>query len=143
MGKKGWYYDTIFELVKNNNLSRDIIFTGFVTSEEKYGLLKQSSLFIYPSFYEGFGLPVLEAMSMGIPTITSNISSLPEVGGTAAKYVNPNDIKGIAEVIDLVLDDEALRNKMIEEGYKQAAKFSWGFTAEKTFDIYKNALVTC
>lgn len=138
VGKKGWYYDTIFNLINEKKLVNDIVFTSFVNDHQKYCLLKNSSLFVYPSFYEGFGLPVLEAISMGIPTITSNISSLPEVGGDACLLVDPNDITQLSQSIHRVLTDTDLRKSMILKGYYQANKFSWELTAQKTIEIYRN-----
>ena len=99
--------------------------------------LRNCEVFIYPSFYEGFGLPVLEAMSEGVPVITSNISSMPEVGGRAACYVNPNDIEDLAQKIDYVVSDQRLREIMGRNGVEQAKKFSWDFTADQTYSVYQ------
>jgi len=97
-----------------------------------------AELFIYPSLYEGFGLPPLEAMACGCPVITSNTSSLPEVVGDAGIMVDPYDVNEIAKAIDLVLSNENLRNEMIEKGLKQAKKFSWRKTAEETLKVYED-----
>lgn len=99
-----------------------------------------SDLFVFPSLYEGFGLPVLEAMACGCPVITSNLSSLPEVGGDAPLYVNPHDVNGIARAIERVLTNKNLRKEMIEKGLKQAKKFSWEKTAKETVEAYREVL---
>ena len=123
-GKKGWGYSDIFTLVEKLKLEKDVIFTGYVTEEEKKYLYKHTDLFVYPSFYEGFGLPPLEAMSYGCPVITSNTSSLPEVVGNAAIQINPNNVTELYGAIKEVIENDKLRKKMITEGYKQAKKFS-------------------
>ncbi len=99
-------------------------------------LYNAASLLLYPSFYEGFGLPVLEAMACGTPVITSNVSSLPEVGGEAAVYVNPMKTTDIAQKVKLVLNDEDLREKLIKKGFIQAEKFSWNKCIKETIDVY-------
>ena len=137
VGKKGWFYDSIFKLVEDLSIKGRVVFTGFVTDEEKFAIIRNCEVFIYPSFYEGFGLPVLEAMSEGVPVITSNISSMPEVGGRAACYVNPNDIEDLAQKIDYVVSDQRLREIMGRNGVEQAKKFSWDFTADQTYSVYQ------
>lgn len=137
VGKKGWYYKEITETINELNISSRIIFTGFVTIREKYALLANASLFIYISMYEGFGLPVLEALNYGIPTITSNISSLPEVAGNAAILVNPKDIYQISNSIDLILEKRSLRDELIKRAKTQVKAFSWEKTATDTISAYK------
>lgn len=107
---------------------------GLVFPEELAKLYSNASVFVYPSLYEGFGLPVLEAMSCGCPVITSNISSLPEVGGDAAVYVNPLSVDDIAEKIKFVLKSQ--RTKLAQKGFAQAKKFSWEKTARQTAEVY-------
>ena len=108
-----------------------------LTNEEMPLLYNASSLLLYPSLYEGFGLPILEAMSCGTCVITSNISSMPEVGGDGALYVNPYDILDMKTQIDLSLNDKEIREDMIEKGFKQVKKFSWEKSAKETFDVYR------
>lgn len=119
VGKKGWFYKAIFKLIDELNLKSKVLFTGFVTSEEKFILLSGAHTFIYPSIYEGFGLPVLEAITYGIPTITSHLSSLPEVAGDAAFYINPNDALDMARGLDIVSNDSTVREKLRLNAEKQ------------------------
>lgn len=104
-------------------------------------LYSQALAFVFPSMYEGFGIPTLEAFSHGCPAIISNTSSMPEVGGEAAEYFNPEDSSEIADAIRKVIYDDKLRNSMKELGYKQLQKFSWDITASKTLDVYKKVLM--
>ncbi len=137
VGKKGWFYEKIFDIIHNENIADRVILTGFVSELEKYKILQQCTIFIYPSFYEGFGLPVLEAISMGKPTITSNVSSLPEVGGDGVIFIDPNDINNIGEKLLCLINNPELQYELIRKGYAQSQKFCWEKTAEKTFDFYK------
>lgn len=137
IGKKGWFYEEIFRLIREMKLEYRIRFLGFVEDKDKVTILSHAKVFIYPSFYEGFGLPVLEALSLGIPTITSNISSLPEVGEEAVIYINPYDIEDISENLKLLLDDKAMRESLSKQGLSQAAKFTWEITSNKTLIVYK------
>ena len=138
VGKKGWFYDEIFKVVNDLSISEKVIFTGFVTIEEKFSLISQSSIFIYPSLYEGFGLPVLEAISLGIPTITSNISSMPEVVENSAIKVNPYSIDEIKNAINNLINNKDLRDLLSLKGKQQALKFSWKITADKTINVYNS-----
>jgi len=139
IGKKGWLYDDIFKEVKKQKLEDRIIFTGFASEEEKSGLLKNSYAFVLPSLYEGFGFPVLEAMKAGVPVVVSKVSSLPEVGGNAAIYIDdPESVEAIYQGLKraMVLSDSE-RNELIEKGKEQVKKFSWKRTAEQTLEIIK------
>lgn len=137
VGKKGWYYESIFDRINDLKIANNVIFTGFVSEAEKWIILKNASLFVYPSLYEGFGLPVLEAMQSGTPTITSNISSMPEVAGDAALLIDPNDVSDISKAIDSVLTNQNNREVMIHSGFKQASLYSWSNTANLTHKIYR------
>lgn len=117
----------------------NVIFTGYVTDELKRFLLSSAEAFLFPSEYEGFGLPVLEAMACGAPVITTNISSLPEVGGDAVLYVSPNQPEELADQISKILDSSSLRDDYIEKGYERAKQFSWDKTAALTEEVYKIA----
>jgi glycosyltransferase involved in cell wall biosynthesis len=119
-----------------------IRFTGFVPEEEKPLWYNAAQLFVYPSQYEGFGIPPLEALSCGTPVVTSNGSSLPEVVGEAAMLVDPMDSSAIADGMQRVLEDEALRESLIAAGLVRARQFTWRAAAEQTLDIYRSALAT-
>lgn len=136
-GKKGWMYDEIFHKVENYGLKDDVIFTGYVEEKDKPLIYKMSKLFVFPSLYEGFGMPVLEAMAAGVPVITSNTSSLPEVAGDAGILVDPEDVVGLSDAMKKTLEDDTLRSQMIEKGFKQSLKFSWEKSAKKLIEIYK------
>ncbi|WP_051978618.1 glycosyltransferase family 4 protein [Edaphobacter aggregans] len=139
-GMKGWLYDEIFENVRRLNLESRVLFTGFVAERDKPTLLAAAAVFAYPSLYEGFGIPVLEALACGTPTVTSNTSSLPEVAGTAALMVDPHNTKEIAAALDRLLNDQTLRAALREASLHQAAKFTWPKAAQQTLDVYKSAL---
>jgi len=135
-GGKGWLFDSIFIEVARQKLQAEIIFTDYVPNKVLGTLFKNAEAFILPSLYEGFGIPALEAMYFGTPVIVSNISSLPEVVGNAGKFIDPYSETNIAAVINEVLLDASLREKMIEQGYQQAAKFSWKKSARIIYDIF-------
>lgn len=139
-GEKGWKYSDVFDFVKDNSLMNDVIFLGHISEEDLPVLYNSAKVFIYPSLYEGFGLPVLEAMACGVPVITSNTSSLPEIVGDAGIMVDPLDIEALSSAISRVLGDAALRNRMIKSGIKRAAEFSWEKTAQKNMQIYQDLL---
>jgi glycosyltransferase involved in cell wall biosynthesis len=107
----------------------------FVTDQDLPSLYKNAECFVLPSLYEGFGLPVLEAMQYGCPVLVSNVSSLPEVGGDACLYFDPENADEIAQKIDLVISDEKQRKEMIEKGKIQVKKFSWEKTAKQTLQV--------
>lgn len=129
-GRKGWLYEEIFNAVEELNLTEKVKFLGYVDSADVPMLISAAKVFLFPSVYEGFGLPVLEAMACGVPVITSDAASLPEVAGDAAVLVNPMDINDIADKILRVVEDKKLQKKMIEKGLLQAEKNSWENTAE-------------
>ncbi len=132
VGKKGWMFDDILDAPKKFHIEDRVDFLHEVTDEELPSFYKNAEMFVLPSLYEGFGLPVLEAMKYGTPVITSNISSLPEAGGDAALYVDPNDTEDIAAKMQKLLEDAKLREELIKKGYKQAEKFSWEKSAKET-----------
>jgi glycosyltransferase involved in cell wall biosynthesis len=135
VGKKGWLWEEILAAPEKFKIQDRITFLDFVSNEDLPALYKNAQCFVLPSLYEGFGLPVLEAMKFGCPTIISNVSSLPEVGGDAAVYFDPASVDDIAEKIDKVIGDEKLRAEMTEKGYNQVKKFSWEKTASKTLEV--------
>lgn len=129
VGRKGWRYDDIFSEVMRLGINDKVIFLGKITDGEIVQALKNASVFVFPSLDEGFGLPVLEAMSFGCPVVTSNNSALPEIAGNAALLVNPYDISSIADAVLRVLNDSKLREDLIRGGKIQANKFTWKRTA--------------
>lgn len=135
-GGKGWKYEEIFEAYKNSPCKDKIQMLDYIAEEDKIALYKGAELFIFPSLYEGFGMPVLEAMAAGTPVITSNISSLPEVAGDAAILVNPYDIDEISKAIKNIIGDEVLKKEMIRKGLEQAKKFTWENSVKKLEKIY-------
>jgi len=114
-------------------------FLGFVPFDTLRCFYESAAGFVFPSRYEGFGLPPLEAMACGTPVVTSNVSSLPEVVGEAAMLVNPENVFDIARGIREVLLDEELRSRLIRRGREQAARFSWSWTARQVLEIYLEA----
>ncbi len=137
IGRKGWYYKEILKYIKKFNLKNDILFLGFLNESELLAIYNMASIFIYLSNYDGFGLAPLEAMAAGIPTIVSNVSSLPEVVEDAAIKVNPKNAKEVAEKIILILKDKDLYKQLKKKGPQQALKFSWEKSALEYIKLYK------
>lgn len=135
-GKKSWYYEEIIRTVRELHLEEKVIFTGYIPEKNMSILLNAAEIFVYPSFYEGFGLPPLEAMACGTPVITSNTSSIPEVVGDAGILVNPDNVAELSDAIFKVLSDESLKIQLSEKSVIQAKKFSWEMTARKTVEVY-------
>ena len=123
--------------LKDKGLSEDIIYTGYVSDEELVWLYKNAYAFIYPSFYEGFGLPILEAMRVGCPVMCSETTSMPEVGGEAAEYFNPYDVDSIVDTIERVILNENKMNEMKKQSIVQAEKFSYKKAALQTLEVYQ------
>ncbi len=140
VGAKGWDFDSIFEEIAASPKIRDrIIVTGYAADEDLAPLYSGAMMFVYPSFYEGFGLPPLEAMQCGIPVITSNTSSLPEVVGEAGIMVDPQDTDELCQAMLKIYNSADARQKMSVDSLVQAQKFSWKRCAEQTIDTYKAA----
>lgn len=135
-GRKGWYYNQILQLPQKLGLTKKIIFTDFVDEKDKPYLIAGCKIFIYPSIYEGFGIPVLEALACGIPTITSNVSSMPEVGGDAAILIDPLNVDQLYLSIKKLLSDDILYARLKHQSIEQAKKFSWEETALQTLQVY-------
>jgi len=135
VGKKGWLYEEILEAPKKFGVEDKVKFLDYVSDEDLPLLYKNALCFVLPSLYEGFGLPVLEAMQYGCPVITSNVSSLPEAGGGAALYVDPLNVDDISRNLELIINNSELRNKLIKKGYEQVKKFSWEKTAKETLSV--------
>jgi glycosyltransferase involved in cell wall biosynthesis len=136
-GSTGWLYDEVFARVEELGLEDKVIFPGFVADEDLPALYNLAELFVFPSLYEGFGLPPLEAMACGTPVITSDRPSLPEVVGGAGLMVEATDSQELAKAMERVLMDEDLRGEMREKGLKQAEKFTWEAAAGKLLDVYR------
>lgn len=136
-GNKGWLYRNIFNLAKKSKFSSEILFPGFIEPKDKVYLYNLSSLFVYPSFFEGFGFPPLEAMSCGIPTITSYATSFPETVDSAALMIKPDNWGQLAWAIKEIWQNEKLRERLIAHSIKQARKFSWDKTASQTLAALK------
>ena len=141
VGSKGWDYGSIFEEIAASLKIRDrIIVTGYAADEDLAPLYSGAMMFVYPSYYEGFGLPPLEAMQCGVPVITSNTSSLPEVVGEAGIMVDPQDADELCQAMLKIYNFADVRRMMSLESLAQALKFSWKRCAEQTIDTYKAAV---
>lgn len=138
-GKKGWLFDEIFELVRELGLENKIIFTDYVNDNKLAELYKDAFCLVFPSFYEGFGIPILEAMGNSCPVISSNASSLPEVGGDACLYFNPNNDDELVEKLKELINLEK-RNSLIKKGLARIKLFSWKKCADETLETIKNIL---
>lgn len=136
-GKKGWMFEQIFSLVKELNIEDKVIFPGYVQEEDKPYIYAGAAAFLFPSLYEGFGMPPLEAMACGVPVITSDTSSLPEVVGDAGILVQPTDVDGISKAIYNLVSQPELRNRLSEKGLSRAESFSWGKSTEKLINLYR------
>jgi len=134
-GAKGWLYEGIFKLVVELGMERDIVFMGYVDERNLSELYSRASLFVYPSFYEGFGLPPLEAQSCRVPVIASRVN---EVLGESAYFIDPNQPEDIANAIRTVIGNQQLQEELIAKGEEQSGKYLWKKTAEQTFNIYKD-----
>jgi glycosyltransferase involved in cell wall biosynthesis len=131
-GGKGWLFKDIFAAAEKSKYAKQIIFTGFVSPEDKVYLYNLAELFVYPSFFEGFGFPPLEAMACGVPTITSNTSSLPEIAGEAALMIDPYDVEELAWAIEEILSDANLSKELGRRSLARAKMFSWDKCAQET-----------
>lgn len=134
-GSKGWLYDEIFARVQSLGLGGRVIFPGFIAAADKAALLSGALAYVFPSLYEGFGLPVLEAMACGAPVLTSNCSSLPEVAGEAALLVDPHDTAHLTQALSRLVSQPDLRRQLVERGYHQIQGFSWAKAAQQVQDI--------
>jgi glycosyltransferase involved in cell wall biosynthesis len=135
-GGAGWMYEDIFRRVEELRLQSAVYFAGYVADEDLPALYTLADLFVFPSLYEGFGLPPLEAMACGTPVVTSNVSSLPEVVGNAALMVDPRDVEALANAMKRVLGEPSLRSAMVERGLAQARGFTWSRAAEELRRLY-------
>ena len=146
VGKEDYFYNRVKELAKSNNLwqkenhNSPIVFTGYVPDVDLDALFQEATVYVFPSLYEGFGLPPLEAMAHGCPVASSNRASMPEILGDAAVYFNPENKGQMIEVIENIIDNPAQRERMIALGHEQVKKYSWWECARLTGTIYQEIL---
>jgi glycosyltransferase involved in cell wall biosynthesis len=139
-GRFGWLYEDILEKRTELSLDDDVIFTGMVSDEMLASLYKGADIFIYPSLYEGFGLPPLEASFYGVPVISSNTSSMPEVMGDGALYIDPISSEDIASTFEQLAGDDEIKSQLIKKGYENLKRFSWEKCARETLELYKKII---
>lgn len=137
-GKPGWKYGDIFRMAQRSSKRRLIQFLGFVPEADKPYLIKLARALAFPSIYEGFGLPVLEAMAVGTPVVTSSVTSLPEVAGDAALLVNPYNVHELTFALEQLVNEEPLRAQLMVKGIARAREFTWQKTAEQTLKVLAN-----
>jgi glycosyltransferase involved in cell wall biosynthesis len=136
-GQKGWLSEPIFRAIEASPYRSDIVLTDYLEEGDLPALMNGAEVFAYPSFYEGFGLPVLEAMQCGTPVVTSNVSSMPEVGGDACLYADPHSMEEIADRILSVVQSADLKKTMMEKGIARSKRFSWEKCARETLAVYE------
>lgn len=143
VGRDDYFYLRLKEFAQKESSLKDfeaIIFPGYVPDEDLQTLFKHAALYVFPSKYEGFGLPPLEAMSYGCPVVSSNATCLPEIMENAAIYFNPHDEKTIVSVIQEILSDQFLRSELVKKGYEQIKKYNWENAAHQTVTVYQGVL---
>jgi len=136
------FYDTELQMMKNLNISDRVLCNKFTSEDELIALYSKASIFVFPSLYEGFGIPILEAFATGCPALLSNTSSLPEIGGNAAVYFDPYSIDDMRIKIENVLTSTALQKELIKKGKERVKQFSWKKCAQETVDVYKKIIYT-
>lgn len=136
-GPLGWQPEALMREIRLGGPG-EVVLTGKAGIADLDALYRGASLFVYPSLYEGFGLPILEAMARGVPTVTSNVSSMPEVAGDAALQVDPRSVEGIASAIELLLSDLGEAERLARAGLARSEAFTWERTAERTLEIYRS-----
>jgi glycosyltransferase involved in cell wall biosynthesis len=136
-GAPGWEFEELLRVKERQRAANRILFTGFVPDDELPALFQGANLFAYPSLYEGFGFPVLEAMARGVPVVTSNVSSLPEIAGDSALLVNPRNVRDIGNAMARILSHDELRRTLVQKGIRRAEEFSWTRSAKAHRDVYE------
>jgi glycosyltransferase involved in cell wall biosynthesis len=139
-GQRGWLTGALSRFFNDYPMRDQVLFTGYVPMEEIPLFMNGAEVFVFPSLYEGFGLPVLEAMSCGTPVISSNRSSIPEIVGSAAVLVDPTSIRDLADRIIELLKNPVERMRLSRLGLEQAARFSWREAARQTLDVYRSVM---
>jgi glycosyltransferase involved in cell wall biosynthesis len=137
-GGRGWLCDDVFEAAGRDGLGEHIVFTGHVDEDDLLALYQSADVFAYPSLYEGFGLPVLEAMACGVPVVCSDRGSLPEAAGDAALLVDPTDESAMAAALARALHDDDLRREMVDRGLRRAREFTWDRVARGFLSVYRD-----
>jgi len=140
-GKRGWLDEDIYKAAGGPGLEGKVAFTGYVSDEELPFIYNLASAVVYPSLYEGFGLPVIEGMACGRPVLTSSRGAMAEVAGEAALFVDPEDVDEMADGLRRLLYDEPLRERLIKAGLERAARFTWEETARQTLAVYRHSAV--
>jgi len=136
-GKRGWLSQEYRQVIKDFGVTKDVVFTGYVIGDELVPLFKGAEFFVLPSLYEGFGTTMLEAFATGTPAIVSEVSSLPEIAGDAAKFVNPVNVEEISNALWKFSQNESLREEYRKKGLKKAKEYSWDKAAKETLEVYK------
>jgi glycosyltransferase involved in cell wall biosynthesis len=139
-GGRGWLYNNIYKLVGNSLKKSKIIFYDYIDAQDRWRLYQNAQILLWPSFYEGFGFPAVEAMSRGCPVITSANSSLPEVVGRAALLIDPYNLNEMVKAVELLLNNQALRQSLITKGYEQSKKFNWQKSAQQTLELFNQQI---
>ncbi len=139
-GKRGWLDSETFRAAERNGLGKDLVFTGYVPEQDLAGLYSGAVCFVYPSYFEGFGLPVVEAMQCGVPVIAGNRTSLPEVVGDAGLLFDPFDTQALIKALRQVLDDSEYRESLRVKGLERAKQFNWLTTARMTLKVYERVV---
>lgn len=138
-GGNGWLYEDVYREARSSGLDKEVIFTGHVPREHLVCLYNGAKAFVFPSLYEGFGLPLLEAMACGCPVVASRASSVPEVCGDAALFADPRDIEELADAVNRIMEDAPLRRELIKKGLERVKRFSWEKMAGRTLSVYREA----
>ncbi|HCP08834.1 MAG TPA: hypothetical protein DIT25_03500 [Candidatus Moranbacteria bacterium] len=137
-GKNGWLAKEYKQMAKDLGIAKDVVFTGYIIGDEMVPLFKNADFFVMPSLYEGFGTTVLEAFATGTPAIVTNVSSIPEIAGDAAEFVDPNNGEEIASAMLRFAKDESLKEIYRQKGKRQVEKFDWEICARETLELYKS-----
>jgi glycosyltransferase involved in cell wall biosynthesis len=140
IGQPHFGFDEVFQVIRDLHLESRVLILSDVIDEELPAFYRHAKLFVYPTWAEGFGMPPLEAMASGVPVISSDSTSIPEVVGDAAVLVSPGDIDALAKAIDHFLSDQMFSSDMLQRGLKQSESFQWGTEAEKVRAVYLDAL---
>jgi glycosyltransferase involved in cell wall biosynthesis len=138
-GRVGWLVDDLLKQINTSVVAGQVKLTGYISDEDLRALYSTCRVFVYPSTYEGFGLPPLEAMACGAPVIATRINSITEVCGDAALMVDPKAVEGLIKAIDYLLDDDNARSQLSSAGLRRAADFSWQRTGQLTREVYQEA----